>query len=1224
MARLEELQQSVMVKGILPNEPVTVVMVNWRSNEAVGIVYEDSDGNLGRDLLFRDRESTLEIVTVGPAWNFDGDGKIFRLISEAYRIQLAHLFDPWLAVHTSQVEPLPHQITAVYEEMLPRQPLRYLLADDPGAGKTIMTGLYLKELLVRGDLERCLIVCPGSLIEQWQTELSQRFGLSFEIFTREKFNTARTGNLFQEENFLICRLDQLSRDQNNTYQKKLKATRWDVIVCDEAHKMSVTVSGNKPSFTKRYRLGQLLGKLTRHFLLLTATPHNGKEAEFQGFMALLDADRFEGHLREGVSAVDTSDLMRRMVKENLLKFDETRLFPERFAYTVNYGLSELETNLYDEVTEYVHKEMNRAYEIKGQRGNRIGFALTILQRRLASSPEAIYHSIRRRRERLEIWLQEEMSQKHDADAQLENQKGMSEIPKDTEEIDEFYDEISAEEVEEKEEEIIARASAARTIAELQAEIHTLRDLEVLAQRVRQNNTDRKWEELSSLLQGKSDAPAAEELFESQGPRPKLIIFTEHRDTLRYLTERLRTLIGHPKAVVTIHGGMRSEDRKKVQGAFMEDQNVQILVATDAAGEGINLHRAHLMVNYDLPWNPNRIEQRFGRIHRIGQTKVCHLWNLVASETREGQVYSTLLNKLEQQCKALGGAVFDVLGKCFSETSLRDLLVRAIREGNTPEARAWRTEVINDMLDLERLRALINENVLVDRTIDMSRLGDIREDMERAEAQRLQPHFIASFFREAFVTLDGKLHKRESGRYEVSYVPPVIRDYNSGVGHRILYEYDRITFEKEKVNIEKKPPAELVYPGHPLLDATLNAILDRNRNLLKQGTVLIDSNERSAEVRVLFYLEHAIQDGRVDSDGNRQVVSRQMQFLEINSERMVSMPGYAPYLDYRPVDEKDKNEVSQVKNLLELPWLREDLESKIIDYAVEHLVPRHLNDVKGHKDNLVCKTMVAVEERLKKEINYWNNQANELEQKAEDHKERVKLLEALVVAWGRFRELGVDVDNLQRDISNYEQELQRETARANAVKQNAARARQRAEDLKNRLEKRMEELNQELHISPMEPVVIGGALIVPQSLLEASDIETATPLAVSKADRDRIDKLAIAAVMEAERRLGRVPTEMPHHKRGYDIESKDPKTNQLLFIEVKGKTVGSTSVTVSKTQILTSCNKRNNFILAIVEIDGDNAGEPLYIRDPFQEEPDFRVESVNYNLDKLLKRATPPN
>ena len=384
MARLEDLTQGTIVKGILPNQHVTVIAATWLGTTGVELTYKAADGQLGSELLYRESESVLEIVTASLPWSFDGDGENFRLVSEAYRIRLAHLFDQRLAVHTSQVDPLPHQITAVYEEMLPRQPLRYLLADDPGAGKTIMTGLYLKELLVRGDLKRCLIVCPGSLVEQWQAELAQRFHLHFEIGTREKFNTARTGNLFQEENLLICRLDQLSR--NEDIQAKLKATHWDIIVCDEAHKMSASATGNKISATGRYRLGQVLGNLTRHFLLLTATPHNGKEADFQLFMALLDADRFEGRFREGVRAVDTSDLMRRMVKENLLKFDGTRLFPERFAYTVNYKLSELETCLYDEVTEYVREEMNRADRLDGQHGNRIGFALTILQRRLASSP----------------------------------------------------------------------------------------------------------------------------------------------------------------------------------------------------------------------------------------------------------------------------------------------------------------------------------------------------------------------------------------------------------------------------------------------------------------------------------------------------------------------------------------------------------------------------------------------------------------------------------------------------------------------------------------------------------------------------------------------------------------------------------------------------------------------------------------------------------------------
>ena len=1212
MARLEDLQQGTVVKGILPNQHVTVVGVSWRRDAAVDLFYEDSTGNLGKELLFRGRESTLEIVDAGPSWKFDGDGEMFRLVSEAYRIQLAHLFDPLLAVHTSDVDPYPHQITAVYEDMLPRQPLRYLLADDPGAGKTIMTGLYLKELLVRGDLKRCMIVCPGSLVEQWQTELYQRFNLSFEIFTREKFNTARTGNLFQEENFLICRLDQLSRDRNNIYQDKLKETDWDIIVCDEAHKMSVSVSGNKPDFTKRYHLGKLLGNLTRHFLLLTATPHNGKEAEFQGFMALLDADRFEGSLREDVSAVDTSDLMRRMVKEDLLKFDGTRLFPERYAYTINYELSELEKCLYDEVTAYVRKEMNRADDlISGQRGNRIGFALTILQRRLASSPEAIYRSIQRRRERLEERL---------SNAQLEDQEEMTGIPTNTEEADDFYDEAPAEEVETQEEEVVARASAARTIAELQAEIQTLEHLEALAQKVRQSDTDRKWEELSDLLQGRSDASDAEELFDLQGHRHKLIIFTEHRDTLHYLTERIQTLIGNPNAVVTIHGSMRWEERRKVQEDFKNDREVQILVATDAAGEGINLQQAHLMVNYDLPWNPNRIEQRFGRIHRIGQTEVCHLWNLVAAETREGEVFNTLFSKLRQQRDSLGGAVFDVLGKCLTDTSLRDLLIKAIREGNRPEVRTQLTETINSALDLTHLQALIEENALTHGTMDTTRLGNIREEMERAQARRLQPHFIASFFQAAFKKLDGTLRKREDGRYEIRHVPGGILNRSGlGVSKPILRQYERITFEKKKINVKGKPMAEFVCPGHPLLDATLSAILERHRNLLKQGTVLIDSNEQSDEVRVLFYLEHAIQDGRVGSNGNRHVVSRQMQFVEINTDKTVSTPGYAPYLDYRPIDE---DEWAAVEPVLAEDWLNVDLESEVKDYAVERLVPEHLDEVKAHRETLIKKTMRAVQERLTKEINYWDNRANEYELEARDSEQLMGNLEALAAASKILVELEKES---KQQAENANQEVRDYVPQATQAKRNATQARQRADELQARLEDRMQELEQELHISPMPPEVIGGALIVPQRLLDAaSDPELPAPVVSSQTDRERIDRLAVAAVMEAERKLGREPTEMPHHNPGYDIESKDPNTNQLLFIEVKGKSTDATIVTISKTQIFTAFNKPDSFILAIVEIDGDTAKEPHYIREPFQKEPDFGVTSVNYNLSELLARSEAPN
>ena len=348
--KLEDLQANAAVRGVLPEGLATVVGVQWFGSEALELTYKSPIGKVANQLLYRHDEPQLEIVEVGRPWSFDGDGALFRLVSEAQRIRLAHLFDPVLAVHTSVVEPLPHQITAVYESMLPRQPLRFLLADDPGAGKTIMAGLLIKELIARGDLQRCLVVCPGSLAEQWQDELYRRFHLPFEILTNDKLDAARTGNWFLETNLVIARLDKLSR--NEDVQQKLQAAdgRWDLIVCDEAHKMSATFFGGEVKYTKRYRLGQLLSSLTRHFLMMTATPHNGKEADFQLFMALIDGDRFEGRFRDGVHVADVSDLMRRMVKEKLLKFDGTPLFPERIAYTVPYQLSTAEASLYRAVT----------------------------------------------------------------------------------------------------------------------------------------------------------------------------------------------------------------------------------------------------------------------------------------------------------------------------------------------------------------------------------------------------------------------------------------------------------------------------------------------------------------------------------------------------------------------------------------------------------------------------------------------------------------------------------------------------------------------------------------------------------------------------------------------------------------------------------------------------------------------------------------------------------
>ncbi len=1167
MARLEDLTRGASIKGILPDCLVTVVDVKWHGSAVVELTYKEPSGRLGSELLYRDRETTIEVVFPGAPWSFDGDGGMLRLVSEAYRIRLAYLFDPYLALHTSQVEALPHQITAVYGEMLPRQPLRFLLADDPGAGKTIMAGLLIKELLVRGDLRRCMVVAPGNLVEQWQDELYKKFQLPFEILTNDKLESARTGNWFQENPLIICRLDKLSRDES--VQAKLSVTDWDLVVCDEAHKMSASFFSGEVKETKRYKLGRLLSGITRHFLLLTATPHNGKEEDFQLFMALIDGDRFEGRFRDGVHVTDASDLMRRLVKEQMLKFDGHPLFPERLAYTVRYKLSDLEAQLYERVTNYVRDEFNRADALdnEGRKGT-VGFALTILQRRLASSPEAIYQSLRRRKERLEKRLREEKLLKRGADARIEIPPDLPGLtPDDVEDLDDAPDA----EVEQTEDRVVDQATAASTIAELEAEIAILDDLQKLAYKVRHSGTDKKWEELSNLLQSNT------EMFDAEGHRLKLVVFTEHRDTLNYLAEQIRKVLGRPEALVTIHGAMGREERRNAQESFTQDKQVQILVATDAAGEGINLQRAHLMVNYDLPWNPNRLEQRFGRIHRIGQTEVCHLWNLVAEETREGDVFVRLFEKLEEQRRTLGGGVFDILGKMFRDQSLRQLLIEAIRYGNRPEVRARLFIIVDNIADQERCRELLEERALARDSMSASKVRAIREEMERAEARRLQPHFISSFFLEAFRLLGGSIHEREPKRYEISHVPALIRNRDRiiGTGEAVLSRYERITFERELINPMGQVLASFICPGHPLLDATIDLILERYRDLLKRGATFVAPDDPSEELRTLFYLEHSIQDARTDRSGNRRVVSRRMQFIEIDANGNVRNAGYAPYLDYRAITPEEK---SIIAPSLEPDWLKKDLESKVLEYAVQSLVPEHFNEVKTRKEELVEKTMAAVKDRLTKEITYWDHRAEELKA----------------------------------------QELAGRTPRLNSGK-----ARQRADDLQARLQKRLEELEQERRLSPMPPVVIGGALVIPAGLIARLTGERQADPAQFARERERVMRLAMTAVIEAERRLGFSPRDVSTQNLGYDVESEIGALGRLRFIEVKGRARGADTVTVTKNEILTALNKPDDFILALVEVDGDSA-TPRYVRRPFQREPDFGVTSVNYDLKDLTARANEPN
>lgn len=1191
MTRLEDLKPNTVVRGLTPGGLATLVSVQWCGSDSVETIFKSATGRVENVLLLRSNEADLEIVEEGRPWSFDGDGALFRLVSEAHRIRLAHLFDPVLAVHTSLVDPLPHQITAVYEAMLPRQPLRFLLADDPGAGKTIMAGLLIKELIARGDLRRCLIVCPGSLVEQWQDELNRRFHLRFEILTNDKLEAARSGNWFLENDLAIARLDKLSR--NEDVQEKLSAPdcRYDLVVCDEAHKLSATFFGGEVKYTKRYRLGQLLSGLTRHFLLITATPHNGKEEDFQLFLALLDGDRFEGRFRDGVHQVEVSDLMRRMVKESLLKFDGRPLFPERIAYTVPYKLSTGEARLYKEVTDYVRQEFNRAEALQNdKRAGTVGFALTILQRRLASSPEAIYQSLHRRRERLERRLRElELLQRGATDAL----SALAVPVLDVDEVEDLED-APENEVAAAEEEILDQATAAATLAELRTEIATLTRLEGYAAEVRRSGLDTKWRELATLLgeifstSALGDFLAESTMPRGAGPIPKpvpsphqkLVVFTEHRDTLNYLVRQIGSVLGRPEAVVVIHGGLGREERRKAQESFLFHPDVQVLLATDAAGEGINLQRAHLMVNYDLPWNPNRLEQRFGRIHRIGQTEVCHLWNLVADETREGDVYRRLLEKLEEAREAIGGQVFDVLGKLqFEGRSLRELLIEAIRYGDQPDVRARLTRAIESGIDRPHLTSLIEERALAHDAMDSSRVARVREEMERAEARRLQPHYIESFFLEAFRRAGGAVHQREPRRYEIRHVPAAVRhrDRQIGMGDPVLAQYQRIAFEKDLVAPPGQPLAAFVCPGHPLLDAVLDLTLERQQDLLRRGTVLVDERDPGVQPRVLFYLEHAIQDASLLPSGERRAISRRMLYVEIDADGAARGSQSAPYLDYRPLAEGEPA-VGELLARPECAWITRELETSAQRYAIEHIVPEHIHEVRDRRLTWIEKTRAAVKDRLAKEIAYWDHRAEQLK-------------------------------------------LQEQAGKAGA-RLNSQEARKRADELQGRLQRRLAELDREAQISALPPVVLGGLVVIPFGLVAAMTGRS-LPASSFAVNTQESAARARAIVMEVERGLGFEPVDRELEKLGYDIESRVPGRGRLRFLEVKGRVSGAETITVTKNEILTSLNQPESFILAMVLFHDDGSHSVRYLRRPFHREPDFGVTSVNYDFAELLARAGEP-
>jgi superfamily II DNA or RNA helicase len=755
-----------------------------------------------------------------------GNGEAFFLAMESHRIRYAYQFDPLFAVNVSQVDPLPHQIEAIYYYILQNPRVRFLLADDPGAGKTIMTGLLLKELKYRGLVRRTLIVVPGHLKDQWLREMKERFGETFTIVDRSVMNATWGRNVWRDQAQIITSMDFAKQDD---VMVALSESQWDLIVVDEAHKMAAYRYGAKTSKTERYRFGETLSRLSHSLLFLTATPHRGDPENFRLFLDLLEPGLFANTdmLAESVQHQDNPLFLRRL-KEDLRDFEGRPLFPPRHVFTKMYRLSEDEKRLYNAVTEYVEKSYNKA--LASEKRN-VAFALLILQRRLASSVRAARRSLERRKVRLEELL--------------ELGKWLSE--RGTIDEDALEDSPEAERLR-QEQDLAERLTAAETREELQAEIETLGTLVRLAREAEKHESETKLGELRKVM---SD----ERL---QQTKEKLLIFTESRDTLDYLAEKLQ---GWGYAVVTLHGGMNLEARIRAEYEFRE--HAQVMVSTEAGGEGINLQFCALMVNYDIPWNPNRLEQRMGRIHRYGQQKEAHIYNLVASDTREGAVLQALFEKLESIQAALGSdRVFDVIGEKIAGRTLQELIVDAISQRRTLEEIVAEIKAVPDEEAVRKTREATLE-MLATRHIDLQRvLGEDR----RARENRLVPEYIEQFFERACSFAGVGIERRRDGLLRVPSVPYELRNVSHDFKIRfgeVFREYSKIAFDKQ---IARRQEAVFIAPGHPLLETTIDYLLEMCEPDVRRGAVFADPDGQMDGW--LWFVEGEVRDGANTVTGKR--------------------------------------------------------------------------------------------------------------------------------------------------------------------------------------------------------------------------------------------------------------------------------------------------------------------------------------------------------------------
>lgn len=912
------IKKDMVLEGPLWPEPVRVLSVDHFGT----MLQVDAVGTRTRQfyagiIVTAAQADELKVVSSAKGMDFSGDPEAFHLAIEALRIRLAYEYDPHFAVNASTITPLPHQLDAVYRYMLKSPLVRFLLADDPGAGKTIMAGLLLKELRFRGLADRVLVVVPPLVARQWQEELAEKFSEEFTIIDNGVLKANVGRNPWSETDRCITSVYWAARDN---VLDTLKETDWDLVIVDEAHKMAAYRQGVRSQKTRKtqlYRLGEQLSVRTKHLLLLTATPHKGDPENFRLLLELLDKDLFaDRHILEETMTSQDNPIILRRLKEEMCRFDGTPLFPQRTVKTVTFDLSRAERDLYDEVTEYVAEHFNKAMQ-KEKRN--VGFAMTILQRRLTSSIAAITASLTRRHERLQMLLDQvralvatkARSALHagEDDVALDNLLGGALV--------EELDDLSETERWDVEDSLVERLTNAESLEELEAEVLALERLVRRARAALGSGIEAKLIQLT-------DAILRDEGLAARGE--KLLIFTEAKDTLDFLVHQLR---GQGFKVAVIEGSLSMDKRRQQQELFRGE--AQIMVATEAGGESINLQFCNQMVNYDIPWNPNRLEQRMGRIHRIGQKNEVFIFNLVATDTREGAVLAALLRKMDEMRQGLGSdRVFDLVGDLLDdhEISLADLIIDCITNRRRLEdAVASIEQAVSP--DHQASLVAAREEGLARRFVN---LPELRHEAVRSAGQALLPAHLETFFTRSLERNRGRWERRADGKIRIERVPVNLRREQELEFRRrhgtVERAYLSLTFDKAAVGDDGR--TDLLGPGHPLFESVLQAAESGCVDALARGAVFFDVDAKAPE-RLWFFRG-------VVGDGTGRVLSQRLFAVRELEER-----GKQTFVVAHPIhlhDLRPRSDGSPPPPLNDFDVRKH----AATHFCLEHMVPRFVDEV----------------------------------------------------------------------------------------------------------------------------------------------------------------------------------------------------------------------------------------------------------------------------------------